>query len=657
MIFKTEANITIASLANPPEKPLYKTYTSFWGTYKWPYSQYQRFSALEDKERTFDDARCMKLALSMLTAVTELGLSVDSGLGWLSGPDISDRARLLRRQTPIFNTQYADPSDEEIDQVEIWEGLRPGSFNARRPTFQTVLMSGPNLATPYIEWAISQPQAVYPPLIFEGIDLEAYIPPTDENPTRNIYGASPSDNPFLSSPLIPSALTDGQNQWLLENEWAQLACMSSFCMSLTDNATLFQHLRTLNFAKLSSRYLSGLAREDLWKALPQIQKLILLVSPDWRDIKMEGVVVRSPAILPSGSAMQVYCLLEDHIRPRENITHLEIGWIGGGERAQGIFARSKSILPAPILNFGMDEPTIELQCRILSLPHVQNLTLRNCWLAPPTLKQFVQLNQSLNMRNLTLNSVSLTAVPGRRTAARPTGAVRITNRFSPPPGMYFQSGPILDTYLKSRQEKAPAGGHVSGTDATNPYQQPSPSCLQIKNLRSGSWPEVIDTITPGHTIAHEKYLQGHTHDSPEPRNVGSLRRVEFISCGYVRLTNFTRLDQEPICQVVSDPPPCLLQRATDLKVVMMSAENDLLLGQIAPAMAKHESDLLQFVWGMQMGWDADNMSKYETREDGQPVGGSGRFSGVVEKNLDRVMPVEPELDLEGGIPVAGDDEW
>ena len=70
---------------------------------------------------------------------------------------------------------------------------------------------------------------------------------------------------------------------------------------------------------------------------------------------------------------------------------------------------------------------------------------------------------------------------------------------------------------------------------------------------------------------------------------------------------------------------------------MMSGEHDPLLGQIAPAMAKRESDTLQFVWGMRMGWEADDMSKYDTREDGQPIGGSGRFSGVVEKDADQPM--------------------
>ena len=69
---------------------------------------------------------------------------------------------------------------------------------------------------------------------------------------------------------------------------------------------------------------------------------------------------------------------------------------------------------------------------------------------------------------------------------------------------------------------------------------------------------------------------------------------------------------------------------------MMKADHDVLLGTIAPAMPQQESDVLQIAFNMRMGWDENDMSKYETREDGQAIGGSGRFSGVVTRSNEPV---------------------
>ena len=64
---------------------------------------------------------------------------------------------------------------------------------------------------------------------------------------------------------------------------------------------------------------------------------------------------------------------------------------------------------------------------------------------------------------------------------------------------------------------------------------------------------------------------------------------------------------------------------------MMHADNDELLGWIAPDMHAQEKGILEHAFGMRMGWEEDDESKFEAREDGQPWGGSGRFSGVVER--------------------------
>lgn len=596
-------------------------------------------------EKTADETRVMTEALATMVSATELGLSLDGGLGWMQGPDTSDRAQIFKRATKIFNTQYPLLSDAEAFAQDAWQSLKRFAFDFRRSTFTSVLLSDPNEDKPRIGWGASRPRYVYPPLIFHGVDAEESILVTMQQPTEDDQ-EDPS-NPFSAAPLIPNALTEGQLQWLLENEWAQRAFLSSFCVSLIDNTAAFQHVRTINIAKLSSRYLLELKRGDLWSAFPHLKKLVLAVSPDWRDIVKESTgVVTGPAIVPSMAASQFHSLLDNCIKHCRNITSLDLGWVGGGERAEGIFARNQNILPAPVLDFGTKAITIDLLCDIVKLPYVQDLTLRNCWIHPPALKQFVRAMQNLSLQTLKLDSVSLCAVPSRFTPVRANQPLfgglpqPVLAHFLPAPGNinvilrsptgFFVPAPLPTT----PQPEAPPGGHVGKIDSEAPPEPPSSSCLNTVP-QDGSWPEVINTITPGHTLDHHRYLHGffkdELHEAPGSRDVGRLCRIEFVSCGYVRLTGLKNLQQDPICFPMSKLPQCLRLRAHYLKDVMMEKESDLLLGTIAPAMAKRETDVLQLAWGMRMGWDEDDLSKYENREDGQPVGGSGRFSGVVEK--------------------------
>ncbi|KAL3424771.1 F-box domain-containing protein [Phlyctema vagabunda] len=76
-------------LARPPIKSEQEAIVSFWGIYRWPYMSYNRYAQLEGLEQTADETRTMAKALRFITNASELGLSVDGGLGWLSGPDIN----------------------------------------------------------------------------------------------------------------------------------------------------------------------------------------------------------------------------------------------------------------------------------------------------------------------------------------------------------------------------------------------------------------------------------------------------------------------------------------------------------------------------------------------------------------------------------------
>jgi hypothetical protein len=66
--------------------------STWWGTYNWPTPVYSRFSHLHDLENLADNVHLLKSAMSHLGRTHELGLSIDSGHGWLNGPDLSDMA-------------------------------------------------------------------------------------------------------------------------------------------------------------------------------------------------------------------------------------------------------------------------------------------------------------------------------------------------------------------------------------------------------------------------------------------------------------------------------------------------------------------------------------------------------------------------------------
>ena len=95
----------------------------------------------------------LRLWLSTLISVTELGLSVDSGLGWIQGPDISDRAVLFQSPPKIFGTKYAELSDRETEAQLTWHMMNLHySQILPRHTFQTVYNPDSDPLVPTISW-------------------------------------------------------------------------------------------------------------------------------------------------------------------------------------------------------------------------------------------------------------------------------------------------------------------------------------------------------------------------------------------------------------------------------------------------------------------------------------------------------------------------
>ncbi|KAK4695457.1 hypothetical protein P7C71_g2299, partial [Lecanoromycetidae sp. Uapishka_2] len=625
----------------------------------------------------------------------DLGLSIDSGLGWLVGPDISDRALLFKDKAQVFGKQLIPDSKYEENQ-RTW-AKTIGSLNTSN-SFEvlprnTMLAPGRRILTRnihgYYEVHLFYPfaQGFEAPtgwekkyldtmpsielhfagwrgylntpvgnnqLVFQGVDFSRDIPAEPVNPAilattlpdiapyvLRTYNQANSGighadkKPYADAPLKPNNLSPAQKELLLETEWAQRAFLSSYCMSLTDNTTTFQHVRTLTIAKLSSRYLGSLQRDDIWRSLPQLNALVFYVSPDFRDIqKTDTGVVDAVDIDPSEAAIAFYTLLLKCIAKNWSIKTMTLGYFGGGEQQVGIYGRNKHILPAPLTDcrpkigraanggaMGVNDIVKQDPEDILALPYVEHLTLTNCWIAPSTLKDFVTKLRAPKMQTFTLDSVSLTAHSGF--VADPNDS----NPIAQPDFSQFPKGPprLFDPMVGNLYQQR---GNVP-----HPYFS-GQGCWTINGCRIGSWRDVIDTITPGPTIDLLRWAYQHTDSFPEARQVGALRRINFKSCGYVRLNNLhgQNFDQTVLGATVNTQSGPLQQRATALYSMMMHRQNDKLLGQIVPSISEEEQEVFRSAFPMRLGW-ADREAAAHVLEDGQPLGGTGRFSGHVEKLL------------------------
>ncbi|KAF3039410.1 hypothetical protein E8E12_008841 [Didymella heteroderae] len=452
------------SLSAPPLKSITEQKTSFWGNYDWPFEEYRRFDAVAGLEFAADETPRMKTAFSELTKVKELALSVDSGLGWLNGPDLSIRARILQTPPSIFASRQNVPDRRSQAQHELWQHIEDTHTRAGEDVRIASLyrLEGARPLTEAQETrllATTQPHLPF---------LESHIPdeatphdtadvvvsqPLDnmDLPDRHVLGSSTAnagvlftsstlqcnDAAHVMSPIVPAALTKAQKEWLLETEWAQRAFLSSYMLSVIDNRNTFQLIHTLNISSLSDRYISALNRPDFWDALPNLRDVTLIVIPGWRTVeKDEAGFVDTPRLDPTGQVDTFCGLLQAQVAPRVMITKLTVGYTTGGEHAEGLHARNKLLMPAPLLPLRarmhadptippMETATVQdanmLRQALARFRHLEELTLRNCWITPSALVQFVKVHDDFALKKFTLDSVSLTAM------LRPSGNAQAAN--------------------------------------------------------------------------------------------------------------------------------------------------------------------------------------------------------------------------------------
>jgi hypothetical protein len=112
-------------IAKARTKTISNEQSSWWGKYKWPTPVYPRFNHLHSLENLADNVLLLKSAMANLGKTHELGLSVDSGHGWLNGPDISDMALFNNRcgkGTRVFGKNLsAEDKQKQATRAHLFE--------------------------------------------------------------------------------------------------------------------------------------------------------------------------------------------------------------------------------------------------------------------------------------------------------------------------------------------------------------------------------------------------------------------------------------------------------------------------------------------------------------------------------------------------------
>ncbi|KAL8927240.1 MAG: hypothetical protein Q9208_002416 [Pyrenodesmia sp. 3 TL-2023] len=600
---------------------------TFWGSFEWPNIQYNRYDEAAILEDKADETSAMTTAFSKLRGLQELGLSMISGLGWLNGPDVSDRVKLYKPKPVVFGPHYALPDKEYREADERWgkivedQTLASKEIKARnqRNFFKAdreywIIGNGVQCTMPKMVLKNYSPRArwIPPPIMFNNINVEARkaselageseLDSDEYSAARAVIAARTGlsvdqlKGDYGNDPdhAIPNSLTREQKEWLMEMDWAQRAFLASWCIAVLDNATIFHSLKRFTIGNISSGLLPSLQREDIWHALPNLEGLTVFVCPDWREVtKNSSDEVDTPRINPSLAQEHFQKFLSALFAKNRSIKTLKIGYVGGGEQAPGILARNRNVVAAPIMRFASPQASVDIE-GTLYFPNVEHLTLVNCWITPGAATDFFANMQDSDIQTITFDSVSLIA-----------------------------------------------GGHpYNHVPAVSPGDPAAIALRRNKWLRAdptpGCWCDIINTITPGHGIDHMRILYGRNDiEQPDLPFQTSLQKITFNSCGYVRLPNISHasLDQSSVPDTMhGSPPACLRKRTERLQKVMMQAPEDILLGTIVPALMDEEEGCLSAVWGMEMGWGKDKeKEKWNTREDGAGEGGLGRFRGCVKR--------------------------
>lgn len=584
-----------ASLIDAPEKTVMKRHTSFWGDYDWPVEEYQRFEDVAGLESAADETRRMRAAFSELSKVRELALSIDSGLGWLNGPDRSIRSIILQKPREVFGPTQETPGRRAQTQKELWEYIErshDANTDIHKASLCRIQVNHPVSDLDGV-LAKEQPKLPYldPHVIHQATPHNAVVPgrfnsSSSSNGSGILYSSMTRPSK-LAPPVIPKKLTKTQKELLLETEWAQQAFINSYILAVIDNPVTFNLVTSFTISALSDKYLTILDRLDFWDTLPKLENVTLMVIPGFQSVRKDctGLVTMSP--IPPSSCMDSFRALLQTIANRREIRRLTFGWASGGEHAEGLHARDRLLLPSPLLSAGMatEQNKTALHVSLLQFPHVEHLSLKNCWVTPSTLRCFVEIHDAFDLRHIELNSVSLTATLGPVNHLAQNGMLNVPWSIHPP-------RPPIQSRLRPR---------------------------------SGSWTEILDIISPGINLAHF----GNMHSQANGNRNTSLQTIEIISCGYVRFPKFRIEQPGDEFGPVSFQDQWFLDRYRNLASAMLPTD-DARLGHIVQRLDSRERVVLELVWSIRRNcWTDEEASAVEF--DGLGRGGFSRISGIIRK--------------------------
>lgn len=574
-------------LACPPVKLNQEIVPAPWGLYRWPIMDYQRYAQLEGIEKLADETQHMKRAFQSLRVVSEIGLSCDAGLGYLQGPDTNTLCRRLQPpvfRPPIYDGAEANPEDQSDEDSDRSMGLiilkqmamNAGYDSNEWPGAVLRLLEDEGRAVQWVEHisASGAPSHKKIPLyeITKDTTKEKLI-----EIIERLVGEDPQDDNARGAAhaqvcgLVPNSLTASQVEMLLELEWAHRALMDSYVIAVMDNRGSFQALNTLTIARCSGRHVRSLMKAEFWESMTCLKSFHLGVIPDWRRLhKNETGGVSQSRISPIESYRDVFDLLHIFVGEQENIKRVSFEWISGGEFAIGKSQRDRYIMPAPVLSDAAN--MIDLQHAfgeddVISLPYVEKLSLKNCWFAPHVFLNVIKKMSREALRDLELESVSLTGPPSKTNEASVhPGAQGKPLHWPWPlcaggePGSWFQlrrpadnniqnnpinNGPVLNMAFPHPQPPPglPAAGpfaahqpihfnnhgwiaqHASGAIAVNHTSAPAQQATQnpaIPKWRLFSWPHILASLDMSPEAVHS-----HLEDlDPEDKDYHKIKAQE-----------------------------------------------------------------------------------------------------------------------------------
>ncbi|KAH7360693.1 hypothetical protein BKA65DRAFT_190865 [Rhexocercosporidium sp. MPI-PUGE-AT-0058] len=673
--FAMSFEIDHTKLASPPQKSDQEVILSFWGPYRWPFKAYNRYSQLEGLEQTADETRTMAKALKYICYAKELGLSIDGGLGWLAGPDINQRVAERGEKLVVFGAskfvpeaKFALPKGPPKLVIQKNSAADQSATDYAR-YLRMVLEAGipEGMADEAVRMLQADDRAGGTALLGDDIPPDtAQIPQTADplrvprrrqivNPnnalmdlTEDLTEMSDEDGDGEASqaaaalslnntrkgrpkseayPLRPNDLTNAQREMLLEMEWAQNAFMQSWAIAIMDNHSTFGGIEKLNIARLPSRHLSILRREDFWDSLSSLKCLSLAIIPDWREVKKEATSwVQDTRVAPSQAVTAVYDMLTQQIGRREHIKELHFEWLCGGEYAPGLFARNQNILAAPVVEHAMHMVNRSQQPPVLDLPHIEHLSLKNCWISPHVLCRFLGPMRQRDLQSISLDSVSLTAKIPQNANPNPLTQAAVLQNAQNVAGQGAANGMFFNMQALQNGVNGPALQlAVPPVAAPNPNVEPA----WLKHPRAGSWADIINNITPGTTLEDIRQLREFGPE-PEPKKPTKLSKLIFKSCGYVRLPlDFDQTALEPT--VAPLQTAALTKRIAELDGQMMKPLEAYTMATIINHIDPVEVEALENAWNMTVGW---RLSRPDLANDAQLDGfsnaGQGRFDGLIE---------------------------